>query len=67
MIELKPCPFCGGEAYYSYIGDGYWIVRCFDCQAEVKYYMGVFGCFDSSGMKQGREEVVNKWNARAET
>ncbi len=40
MSELKPCPFCGGEAklYVRSIhgllfGDYYW-VKCEDCNAE---------------------------------
>lgn len=63
MTELKPCPFCGGEAYVAYNdSDCTWIVRCFHCRAEVAEHM----CFDygENSMKATREYVVDKWNQR---
>lgn len=62
MTDLKPCPFCGGEAYYSYIGDGIWKVRCFYCGAEVVKRM--YLKYDTDGMKKARDEVIEKWNKR---
>ena len=59
MKELKPCPFCGGEAFYTYLGENEWAVRCFDCEAEVKAWQG-FSC----DMKEGREKAIEKWNRR---
>lgn len=44
MIELKPCPFCGGEAYgksedagWDHRGDNVFVatVGCPNCGAEV--------------------------------
>lgn len=34
MIELKPCPFCGGEAFIAY---DHWIY-CEDCNTESAFY-----------------------------
>lgn len=48
MIELKPCPFCGGNAY---IGNGRTWVRCVECGAET-------GCYDTE------EEAIEAWNRR---
>lgn len=41
MDELKPCPFCGGEAYLNsrYAKYGYMVfVRCDVCGAEGKKF-----------------------------
>jgi Lar family restriction alleviation protein len=54
MTELKPCPFCGGEAgvYQDY--HGFYIVQCNKCGIGTlhKYY---------------KTEVVNDWNKRKQT
>ncbi len=59
--ELKPCPFCGGEAYdckdNSY-GDG--LIGCAQCEIEPTVsYM--------SGNKNERKKAINSWNQRPET
>ena len=34
--KLKPCPFCGGEAYTTITEDGhFWVARCRDCHAQI--------------------------------
>ena len=38
--ELKPCPFCGGEASYKMHDDEWWVVSCDNCLAEGGYYDG---------------------------
>lgn len=51
MSELKPCPFCGGQAYV------YGVVRCLPCG-----YMIAFGPHDDP-----ERASIEKWNTRAET
>jgi len=71
MSELKPCPFCGGEAspdgvvnydkkHTAYFEDGTRImksyyVNCVCCGASTKGLVG-------SQTKQG---AIDKWNTRA--
>ena len=33
-LELKPCPFCGGEKYRMIKPDGVWRVLCLTCKTE---------------------------------
>lgn len=63
MTELKPCPFCGGEAYVAFRdSDCTWIVRCFHCQAEVAEHMHLD--YGEISMKAARGYVIDKWNQR---
>ena len=52
MAELKPCPFCGGEAYSDKIGKPLFTIRCtnIDCYAEIS--------------KVSYEEAIEAWNTR---
>lgn len=57
-IKLKPCPFCGGEAFCYVSGriepgtpDMFW-VRCKKCDVVTKSYTT-------------REKAIKKWNRRA--
>lgn len=52
--ELKPCPFCGGEAelYQSYCG--YYQIECHQCSAR-------------SCMAVEEESVISNWNTRSAT
>lgn len=49
MAELKPCPFCGGEAMFEGT-DGTWIV-CMECGAETAYL-------------DTREKAIEAWSGR---
>ena len=58
-IKLKPCPFCGGEAFCYVSGriepempDMFW-VRCKNCDVVTKSYTT-------------REKAIKKWNTRAQ-
>lgn len=53
MVELKPCPFCGGEAHIRQNGNRVfpWVV-CSDCIASTRVYDSV-------------EEAIEAWNRRA--
>lgn len=59
MPELKPCPFCGGEAYTCYAINDYnrWGVSCrgCGCTVEVEEWKGIT---DTS------EQAIEAWNKR---
>ena len=57
--ELKPCPFCGGEAHIS-LPDDDWDGYCVGCD-DCNVYMGLgFGC----GLFPTLEEATTAWNRR---
>jgi len=53
-IELKPCPFCGGEADMDYEPCGLrsvdWIVFCNNCLAKMT--------------STEKEDAIKQWNRR---
>lgn len=51
MVELKPCPFCGGEPELIDRGDFYW-VYCESCDAL-------------GGKHRDESKAVEAWNQRA--
>ena len=56
MSELKPCPFCGGEAKldvhkFGALGDTFGI-RCSECQAQTR------------GFYNTANEAAEAWNRR---
>lgn len=56
-LRLKPCPFCGGEAYMvdaEIDGRAHYIVKCGTCYCT------------SGVMQLSRPEAVAAWNRRAE-
>ena len=62
-LKLKPCPFCGGEAYYSYDStDCSWYAKCFECDAKVFSFLGF--SMTPGMMKKTRTEAIEKWNKR---
>ena len=61
MAELKPCPFCGGEAVLShnYTGNGHSYIECTNCKIHSPWFAREF---DSSS----DQNAINYWNRRAE-
>ena len=51
MAELKPCPFCGGEARLGMDFDWHF-VYCIECQAQIE--------------RDYEKEAIDAWNRRAE-
>ena len=54
--ELKPCPFCGGQAIRlldvdDYTSEEYDAIHCVKCKAKTKYY----GSW---------QEAIEAWNRR---
>lgn len=73
-LELKPCPFCGGEAVIEKVSSGYncrggfietYKAGCITCKIyfkrESEFYMeNTQPVF----MKNGYEDAVKAWNTR---
>lgn len=60
--ELKPCPFCGGNAYHlsCYNGtDFWWEIACCHCGAMVASRKTVF-----PRNEEARDDAIKKWNRR---
>lgn len=51
--ELKPCPFCGGEAIVSGCDDTLWSVICKKCAASIDY-------------NETKQEAIEAWNRRVQ-
>lgn len=54
--QLKPCPFCGGEAIIDMDGDWYWNwkVFCHGCGCDIGYYAT-------------EAEATEAWNRRTQS
>lgn len=65
MIELKPCPFCGGKAKFVDFGFGGkhedWNVKCEDC--EITFWVPG----DEPGCVTSKEEAARFWNRRVDS
>ena len=51
MPELKPCPFCGGEANLNRTYDGSYCVQCVESGNRTL-------------LAKNKKSAVDKWNAR---
>lgn len=75
--KLKPCPFCGGEAYITMQRDSEWYkewysVVCGECGSEIKD-VNRFMCdrtrerhWSENLKKEIEKSLTDKWNRRAE-
>lgn len=69
MEKLKPCPFCGGEAYIAEyeprllrpVRNHPYSVWCNECELAFGWDSDYGGQFDT------KEEAAAAWNARADT
>lgn len=59
MIELKSCPFCGGEARL-FVNDGVRVL-CTKCRASSKILVDS-ECYETRAV----EKVIEAWNRRTE-
>lgn len=56
MAELKPCPFCGGEAEYipiDYLPEPCGYVRCGNCRVKQHWY-------------NPKNTAIEDWNRRSD-
>lgn len=60
MIELLPCPFCGGEAHV-FSGDGVKVV-CDTCFNQTMARTDL--SYSNSGKNNALEAVIEAWNRR---
>ena len=58
MIELKPCPFCGGKAKFV-------VCSCMPFENEKGYFRCENMCCEQFYVKT-KEEAASDWNWRAE-
>lgn len=68
MIELKPCPFCGGEArlYTSANGVAVVCTNSIECGCRTRWYMDADD-FISAWIKTDKvsvESAIEAWNRR---
>lgn len=75
MAELKPCPFCGGQAEVKNVsktGKPHWCVICCACGARGRETKS-FGTANTKDKKklayfenEGKMWAIQAWNRRAE-
>ena len=70
MAELKPCPFCGGEAdTYDYVAvrDIYdaGTLGYVDTEVYTKYGCGCHVCGAMVAEQMSKEKAIEAWNRRA--
>ena len=55
MIELKPCPFCGGEAEMI-VNNSHGMIICTKCKVYKLFIVVI----------DGREKAAEAWNSRCQ-
>lgn len=73
--ELKPCPFCGGEAFLKYgkpatFGTFEVLVICKKCSASVagvsRINFKTHGFKEKNGYDIAQQQAIKSWNRRAD-
>lgn len=62
MEQLKPCPFCGGEAVLYVSKEGVCVV-CFKCRVKTKSRID---CLEFSKPTNATQRAIDDWNRRAD-
>ena len=67
-VELKPCPFCGARAEVIVLENVGVSVRCtnMNCGCQTVSKHDKLGLFDIWPEKTALEEVIKRWNSRAQ-
>ena len=65
MAELKPCPFCGGEAEEAYVKRKKWFARFRYPYITHVTYIRCKVCQATTMVRWTREEAIEAWNRRA--
>lgn len=76
-IELKPCPFCGGEANFTTTRtrvdshdeiEFVFYIECSECYTHLPQYYAISCRLDSKGnlvtTRDVREKAIEEWNTR---
>ena len=56
-MDLKPCPFCGGEPYFDHDDDGWTWIECDQCSVATNQRI--------SAMEDCKPLLAEAWNRRA--
>lgn len=62
MEELKPCPFCGGEAIVEFKPPFMAFVRCVDCESAGSLFAGKES---DGGIAFAEGKAIDAWNRRS--
>lgn len=71
MSDVKPCPFCGGNAveFFADCENDCLIVQCFHCSGGIPLYVDQVEGYDSYEELDEQEAVLDqlvaRWNQRA--
>lgn len=60
--DLKPCPFCGGQAVYDFHAKGMPGAWENDCDHWI--YCEAEDCFANVGLCESKAEAITAWNTR---
>ena len=63
LIELKPCPFCGGKAGLYHTHDGRSCVQCDECGISTLRKMDARLAIQMWNKRDGEKELISKLQA----